>query len=363
MPPRQKIFFIIPTLTNSGSERVFSLIVNHLDINKFDILLIIIDGRKRFYPIDETKIRVIDLQTRYLMMAFPQFFKLIATEKPDIVISTRTHLNQFIALVKPFLPQKPRYIIRESSILSKFHGQNFLGFIQDSIVRLRYKLFDTVICQSKLMAFDFENNYHLSQNKLKHIQNPVDTEGVILQAQNSIVPLRKARFRFVSIGRLSPEKGFDRALNALALLKNIDFEYIIIGEGEQREMLENHAKMRGIGDKVTLLGLQKNPFGWLASADLFLLTSHFEGFPNVLLEAGAVGTPSITFSCGGVASEIIRENISGIIVEDADERAFAAAILHGCEMPFNRTHIKELTLEKFGLHKIIKQYETLFENK
>ena len=134
----------------------------------------------------------------------------------------------------------------------------------------------------------------------------------------------------------------------------------IIGEGSERERLTKLAETLGIAKKVTFQGVQKNPFAWMKSADLLLLTSEFEGFPNVLLEAGALGTPVVAFACGGVVAEIITENVNGFIVPDGNESAFKAAILRGCSTKFDRSLIRHLTREKFGVARIVQQYEAAF---
>ena len=356
----KKIFFLIPSLTSGGSERVFSILANHLDNQQFDITVFVLDGRNRFYDIDESRVQVVDLKSPRIRQAFSKIIKIIRGEKPDLVVSTLSHLNQFIGLMKPVLPQKTRFIARESTILSVFHRQQSMPALRDLLVRWLYPSFDGLICQSQRMAKDFENNYNLAPSQLTIINNPVDTEGVLKLAFETIVPAKKAAFRFVSVGRLSAEKGIDKALRILARLENRDFEYHIIGEGNERSRLEELAKTLGISENVLFQGVQKNPFSWIISADLLLLTSEFEGFPNVLLEAGAVGTPSIAFACGGVVEEIITDGINGFIVKDGDEAAFSAAILRGCSTEFNRSRIQDLTKNKFGVEKIVAQYAATF---
>jgi glycosyltransferase involved in cell wall biosynthesis len=370
----KKIFFLIPSLTSGGSERVFSILANHLDHKTWDITVVVLDGSQRFYTINEDKVRVIDLQTPRVRQGFVKIFKLIRREKPDLVVSTLSHLNQFIALIKPFLPRETRFIARESTILSVFHQQETVPALRDFLVRWLYPSFDALICQSQRMANDFKNNYKIPNSKINIINNPVEviarqeaTEGVkrsgnfesFPNVAHNVVP-KKAALRFVSVGRLSTEKGIDKALRILAQLENRDFEYHLIGEGNKREQLGELAKTLGIAEQVTFQGVQKNPFAWMASADFLLLTSDFEGFPNVLLEAGAVGTPSIAFSCGGVVEEIIDEGINGFVVPDGDEAAFLAAILRGGQTVFDRDTIQDLTTEKFGVKKIVAQYATTF---
>lgn len=358
--PKKKVIFIIPSLTSGGSERVFSILANHLDKEKFDLIVAVLDMRHRFYDIDESRVRLVDLEAPRVRQAFSKIIRLIRVEKPDLVVSTLTHLNQFIGLIKPFLPRKTRFIARESSILSVFHQRESMPVFRNWLIQRLYPSFDAIICQSERMANDFNVNYRIARSKLTTISNPVDTEGVLRWASSAKVPTKNAAFRFVSVGRLSSEKGIDKALTLLAQLENRDFEYHIVGDGKERKQLAMHAKTLGLSAHVTFHGVQKNPFNWIASADLLLLTSEFEGFPNVLLEAGAVGTPCVAYACGGVAAEIIVEGVNGFSVSDGDEAAFKAAILRGCAALFDRKTIQNLTKEKFDVAHIVQKYEALF---
>ncbi len=359
---KKKIIFLIPSLTSGGSERVFSVLANHLDREKFDLIVAVLDTNNRFYDIDESHVRLIDLKTPRVRQAFSKIIRLISVEKPDLVVSTLTHLNQFISLVKPLLPRKTRFIARESSILSVFHQRESMPKFRNWLIRRLYPSFDGIICQSQKMSHDFDTNYKIARTKLSIINNPIDTEGVLRLASAEKVASKNTAFRFVSVGRLSSEKGLDKALRILATLDNRDFDYHIIGEGNERARLQTLAETLGISANVTFQGVQKNPFSWIASADFLLLTSQFEGFPNVLLEAGALGTPCIAFSCGGVAGEIIVNDVNGIVVPDGDEAAFKAAILRGCSKKFEPLVIQDLTKSRFGVAKIVQAYEVLFLN-
>jgi glycosyltransferase involved in cell wall biosynthesis len=359
---RIKIFFLIPSLTNGGSERVFSILCNHLDSTTFDITLVVLDGHTSFYTIDESRVRLIDLKTTRVRQAFPKIFRLIRSERPDIVVSTLSHLNLFMSLIRPFLPKNTRFIARESIVLSLFNRIEKHGNWRDKLTKRLYPTFDLIICQSKPMANDFEKNYNISPKRLKIINNPIDTEGVYQKALKADVKPKIAPLRLVSVGRLAHPKGFDTILHILSTLNSLDFEYFIIGDGEERHALETLAHDLGLSKRVTFLGVQNNPFGWVASADLYLLPSRMEGFPNVLIEAGAVGTPSIAFSCGGISEEIIEDEMNGIVVKDGENQAFGDAILRGPFLNFNRDDIRKKTAEKFNVEKIIAQYEAAFLN-
>ena len=357
---RKKLLFLIPSLHTGGSERVLSILAKHLDTEKFEITVVVIDGSNPFYALDESRLRLIDMQTLRVRQSFFKVIRLIRREQPDLVVSTLSHLNIFIGLVKLFIPRKIRFIARESTILSVFHRQESMTAVRNWLVRRLYPRFDGLICQSQRMANDMKENYGIKAEKISLVNNPVDTERVWDLASTEKVPAKNARFRFVSAGRLESDKTINKALEALAKLDTRDFEYHIIGDGSERQKLETLTQTLALSDNVHFHGRLKNPFKWLLSADLFFLPSEYEGFPNSLLEAGAIGTPAIAFSCGTVTDEIIINGLNGFVVPDGDETAFAAAILRGCSTDFDRAAIQNLTKERFGVAEIVKAYERIY---
>jgi glycosyltransferase involved in cell wall biosynthesis len=357
---RLKILFILPNLDNGGAERVMANLVNHINTTRFEPILVVIDGRNRFYDIADT-VRLIDLNIQKVSRSFFKLRRILLAEKPDLVFSNLSHLNQFLALVCRFLP-RTKYIFRESSTLSQLHALDGMARLRRWIVKYRYPKMAGLICESQKMATDLVQNFDIPPDTISIIHNPFDTEGVQKLAKTDPIAPKTTRYRFISLGRLSPEKGIDRALRALALLHNLDFEYLLVGDGILKNELQALATELGIEKRVKFLGAMKNPFGYLASADLILLTSHYEGFPNVLGEAGVCGVPIITFKDLGGIKEIIVEGMNGFTVENGNIHDFAAAILRGVETNFDRSEIQNHVAKNFGLQKIIGQHEALFEH-
>src|SRR6185369_7788029 len=132
----------------------------------------------------------------------------------------------------------------------------------------------------------------------------------------------------VACGRLKALKGFDYLLDALVeVRKTIPASLWIIGEGEQRAALETKIKRLRLEDSVKLLGFQQNPFKYMAAADLFVLSSLYEGFGNVIVEAMACGVPVVATDCPYGPGEIIEDGKNGILAPPANALALAAAIL------------------------------------
>lgn len=132
----------------------------------------------------------------------------------------------------------------------------------------------------------------------------------------------------VALGRLSPEKGFDLLIESFAEIAaaHPQWQLRIYGEGSERANLSKLAQERGVSDKVWFGGWTSNAEQALRSSDLFILPSRYEGFPNALLEAMAVGLPCISFDCDSGPREIIRHEIDGLLVPAGDVRQLAHAL-------------------------------------
>jgi glycosyltransferase involved in cell wall biosynthesis len=176
----------------------------------------------------------------------------------------------------------------------------------------------------------------------------------------------RSGFRLVSYARFSFEKRLDRLIEAFNLirLKHPNWSLVIAGDGPMLSELKAQIDRLGIRDQVILPGVLRNPGDLLKSADIFALTSEFEGFPNTLTEAMAYGVPAISFNCRSGPSEIIRDGIDGLLIPPGDVPALASAMDRLMRDNTLRIEMGKKAIEvsdRFSMSRVLSQWDDLFE--
>ena len=339
-------------------ERNVSIICNNINTDKFDVTLTILDNSAPFFEITNPAIKIIDLKIPSARKSLFAIAKLSRKIKPDIILATANHLNLFFGIFKWLFPKRIKIIGRESSIMSMNTPTNWSPGFYNWLSRHFYKNLDFVVCQSVFMRDDLVSNYHFPIKKTRIINNAVQPGSINwshTDERAGAVP------KFITVARLIELKGLMRLVRSVAHL-TIPFEYTIIGEGEMRPELEKLIKALSLENKVFLPGGSDMPFSQVSNPALFLMGSHFEGFPNVVLEANAAGIPVVAFKAPGGIAEIVINNENGILVETDSEADFAAAVTKALAYSFNRNKIREDTKNRFDVKKIIHQWENLLED-
>jgi glycosyltransferase involved in cell wall biosynthesis len=358
----RQVLFLIPTLTGGGAERVIVTLLRHLDRYKFHLTLAVVDTRAAVYRDDIPEdVKFIDLGCERVRYALPKIIRLIWQQRPDVVFSTLGHLNLALAIVRPLLPDGVRYVARETSVVSENIRISSLSSLWRWAYRRFYYRFDTVVCQSRNMQADLVRNFGLPPGKSVVINNPVDQERISqLAAKPMVTDFEKTYgesgdvpIHLVAAGRLVTLKGFDLLIEALALCHNPRFRLSILGEGPLGGDLERWAREQGVAQQVRFVGFQKNPYPFFAQADAFVLSSRFEGFPNVVLEALACGTPVIATPAPGGVREIL-EGVTGCLVADS---VTAEGLARAMQLMTYGKRLCPKVVDNFAVDKIMGRYE------
>lgn len=354
----KKILFILPSLKGGGAERVTRTIMSHLDRSRFDIHLFLLtekNTRSNLLP----DVKVYGAGCRKVSFSLIKLIVLAWRLKPEAIYSTLGYVNLLVMLVRGFMPKKIKFIARESNIPSIHLNQSSIAWIYKFLYPRLYPKFDTVVCQSNDMRSDLCKNFCIPAEKIRVINNPVDTELVETRAAEGSADFPDGYFHLLAAGKLMRQKGFDLLLQGMRTLGD-GFYLTILGSGEEEARLKSLAAELNIADRVEFKGYVDNPYPYMKKADLFVLSSRYEGFPNVVLEANACGTPVVAFDCPGGLSEIIQEGLNGWLVPPGNVAALVEAIRHAADCRPDSSSIKDLVRRKYGIEKIMPQFEALF---
>lgn len=344
-----KIIFLLPSLVPGGAERVISFIAQTIDKEKFTPILLIA-GFSQNNAYDVSNVDVVYLNKNRILTALPYIIWNIFQMKPDIVVSSISHVNTAMSMISPIF-KKTKFIGREATVLSKRKNEKKLRkWSPIHLMTNGFKNLDMLICQSQDMAEDMMTNFQVPHSKVTVINNPISNlTSIKNRKKHSEIK------KFITVGRLTEVKGHLRILDILSKLK-IPFEYTLIGDGDLKRQIFDKVNALGLTDRVKHVPFTKKVNDYLAKNDMFLQGSYVEGFPNALLESCVVGTPVIAFNVPGGTKEIVKNGVNGYLVNNEDE---FLEKLHDTKI-WIPEKISEFVIEKFNEEKIIKQYEKLF---
>ncbi len=356
-----KIFLIIPSLHRGGAERVVSIIANNLDHTLFDITLVLLEKRGSYLKDLRDNIKIVDLKQSRVSRSIGSLIKLINTHKPDIVFSTLGHLNLLLMMFKIFMPRDVRFVAREASIPSILNKNERYPTIFNALYKRLYPKFDRVVCQSRYMMQDLHDNFSIQKNLMRVINNPIDFDNIELKLSGQKSSLARDMKNIVAVGSLESVKGYDLLIEAIALSRRDDIRLFIIGEGSKQEELLALIDNLKLQSRVKLLGFKDNPYPYMRDADLMVLSSKFEGFPNTVLESMACGTAVVAFKSPGGIEEIVIEAENGWFVEPYSVSKLRDAIDLHVDHQIDADQIRASVFQRYNLEFIIKEYETMFE--
>jgi len=314
---RNKVLFVINSLDGGGAERIFSILVNHVQIhlNAADIEVLLLDNNPPRYEIDPTiSVKCLDSNGSLLDSAW-RFRRYIAAARPQLVVSFLPRANYLTVAFAPLYDY--RCIISERSDTTGRIGGGVSGRLERQLVRLLYPRAHGLICVAEAMRRSMVQDYAVAPQTAYTIHNPVDFDKINRLAQQPC-PLQQDQLKngfILAAGRLHEVKRFDVLIRAYALA-NPQQPLVILGVGQKLTELQNLAATLGIAERVIFPGFLPNPYAVMANASVYVMSSDREGFPNALVEAMAVGLPVIATNCHHGPAEILDDtatlDISGV---------------------------------------------------
>ncbi len=361
MMQKSRLVFIIHALNVGGAERIIVTLLNHVDRDKYEVHLILFQAIGAF--MDEIKDDVIvhNLNAPSAKKGLLSLIKKLHYLKPDTVFSgigfVNSLLSAFIPLVNRLSNKNIHWVARETNIVSIINNKERFSSINNWLYRHTYKNYNVIVCQSNVMRQDLLEQYQIPNEKMVIINNPVDIERVQKGSLEELPrPFLKEKLNILAVGAMRTQKRFDLLLQAFALLQPNHYTLTIVGTGVEESKIKALAHKLGIVSSVYFEGFQSNPYKYMQHADMMVLSSEYEGFPNVLLEANSCGLPIIAFDCKGGTTEIIKEGFNGQLVPCKDIQKLAQKIEQFSAENFDANGIKEHIRNNYHLDIILKQY-------
>lgn len=310
----KKIAFLIPSLRNGGAERVLSNMSINLD-EKFEQTIIVWDSSNIDYP---HKGEIVDIQVSNKDNILENIFvllkriKSVKKCKKEKNIDTTISLLEGPNIVNILSRSKDKVIVSVHNFQSK-ERKGIYGKIFKFLIKQFYNKADYVVAVSSHIKQDLVENFNISEDKVKVIYNPFDIKAIEHLMKEEIEDEYKFIFEkpvIINAGRLTEQKGQWHLIKSFYEVKktNPDCNLVILGQGELENDLKELSKKLGLEESVFFLGFQKNPFKFIHNADIFALTSLFEGFPMCLAESMVCETPIISVDCKSGPREMLYNN-------------------------------------------------------
>lgn len=320
-----------------GAERMSVTITKSLDRDKFKVEYYLVgdfeDERaplKQFIP-DDLSVHCIGSCSSILLIL--KFFFILAKEKPDVVFASVLNINNKLLVLRKLF-RHVKFVIRCDNYLYTYNDK------QRRIILKTYPNADIIIAQTEEMKQELIDEMHISEDKVVVLQNPVDTETINKKIQTGKIPYSDdGKVRYVASGRFAYQKGFDLLVEAFAIVKKQqpEAELYIVGRNdggfedyynEVKQLIEKH----GLQDSVKCVGFQNNPYVYIKYADCFVLSSRWEGLPNVMIESLYLGTPVAAFKCIPVIGRIVTDGADGYLAEKENVESLAKAMMKASEL-------------------------------
>lgn len=349
------VVFVIPSLSTGGAESVCVRLANYFASKGYDSRIWVLNLQKsQLLESVDPSVTVCDLKTSRLRGAPLALCRMLMDNRA----ATYLVFNQYMALsmlvARFILGRKDRIVTRLiSHVTSKKKTETKMNrWIGYPLAKIILPQSDLIIAQSKSMQADFINGSDRISKKVVTIHNPVFE-------QNSLKSLLDRPWRILYVGRLSPEKNIDVILRAFCLvLENYSqCQLVIVGEGGEELKLKALAHKLGIESSVVFAGYQADVAPWYRNSRLTVLTSTYEGFPNVLVESISCGTPVVSYDCESGPAEIIENGLNGFLVANQNFEELVKKIEAALIPDAFDAELVKKSSARFGIEKIGRMYE------
>ena len=372
----KKLLFIIPGLSTGGAEKVLITLLRNIDYSRFDVeLLLIFNVGVYFDQIPEqVKLSFVYPKPNSLRqkLDFSAYYKfnLVFFERISVRMALKSSkYDAIISFLEGRALKAHSYItnLARKNItwvhtdLNKNHYTNDIS-MTNALERKAYAKMDEVVFVSNEAKVQFDKlGYYVKRETIVH--NPLEKDLI----QSFICQSKNQTFTIVLCGRLAKVKAYDRMIRVARRLKDdgLQFQVHFIGDGREREYLQELITSLNLTDNVKLLGFKNPPYYEMAKADLFVSTSIAEGYPVNICEAMCLGLPIVATKCTGT-SEIINEGDCFALLAEQNEDSIYSCVKRMMLDDDLRNECRNKTLkaaERFDIHRTMEDIYSIIDRK
>ncbi|HET8655875.1 MAG TPA: glycosyltransferase [Longimicrobiaceae bacterium] len=351
-----KVTFIINDLSGGGAEKALKLLSGYLGIEGVEAHVLTLESGNDEYALDEG-IKRRSLRTdsggsaiaRILRLPLQaaQIARVLREWEADVCVSFLPRSNIAHVMTRWFGNRRPVLITEQISSRDNYPSDSVGDRLMRSLIRRFYPRADAVFPSSEGVMNGLKE-FGVPAERMHVVHNPISIRDIRASAREPVPDFGPPGMpTIITVGRHAEQKDHATLLRAFALVqRRIEARLVFLGQGPLRVELEALARELRIEDSVVFAGWQSNPFAWIARADLFVLSSRYEGFGNVIVEAMACGLPIVSTDCPSGPSEILEGGGAGLLVPVGNVDAIARAICSVLEEPETRERLIRESLRR-----------------
>lgn len=368
---RTRVVFTIPSMGLGGSERVLLNLLRWLNPDLFELHLAVLHANGEHMADLPAHVEVHLLGVSRARYASPSIASIVRRTKADILFSTSAHLNSAAVLAKALLfKPKVRVFTREGAdIASRLRVHRQSGSAMSARCRLAiyrrvYRQADVVVCQSEAMRREMVRDFGVMPGRAVRMYNPVDIDQIKQASTLARTPFARGAQNVVVVSRLSYEKGIDLLLPAFhkVLQSMPQLRLTLVGSGPAEDVLRRQVSAMRMADSVEFAGAQRNPYPFMSNAQLLVLPSRSEAFPNVVLESVSLGVPVVASPCSNALREISECSSLVRVARSGVPQDLALEIVQSLAVDRSILPPSEEFIARFGIRNVVNEYERLFRS-
>ena len=375
---KRRVLFLIESLAGGGAEKVLTTLVQHIDKERFDVTVCAISGGGKYEDaikrqvsykailaepkngnVWERWLYVLKHHLVYKWLPLSWVYRVFVPQNSDVEVAFVEGFTTKLLSYSTNLVAK-----RYAWVHIDLHQNHWTKSVYDNLKEETdvYNQYTELFGVSNTVVSAFRKELPNVIVPVETVYNPIDVHDILSRA-NEIVDLKRGKsLLMVTVGRLEPQKSYMRLLRiAKNLIEDgMDVELWILGDGTERNLLEQYVSENKMQERVCLLGFHANPYKYLRQGDLFVCSSLSEGYSTAVTEALILGLPIITTDCSGMA-ELLQNGECGVITEN-DEAALYEGLKRLLADKSLLEHYRHKAIERgkeFSIEHLMKPIETI----